>query len=197
MSASIEPASSQKFTKLPNWIQASEVFRSLSHVQRSLYIDIRMLFNGRNNGQIRPSQSVMHGLGWKSRDVLSKATEALVEAGLIVRTSQGGFFRGNTRASKFALCDLPIEGDVSIGLESAVPTLTPENIGDLTRRDRARSSSRRTRTGPYHGQALVRETDVGKTASRPRSCPLDGRSIDIYLSDEGQFPRKPRVGRLQ
>ncbi len=187
----------EKFMMLPEWIQVSEVFRSLSHVQRALYIDIRMLFNGSNNGQIRPSQSVMRKLGWKSRDVLSTGTEALVQAGLIVRTSQGGFYRGNTRASRFALCDQPIKGDASSGIESAVPTLTPENIVDLARRNRVTSPSGRTRTGPSHGQAPVRGTVIGKIGSGPKSCPPDGRSIDIYLSDDAQSPMKPRGGRLQ
>ena len=41
-----------RHVQLPEWLQASEAWRSLKPGPRALYVELKRRFNGRNNGQI-------------------------------------------------------------------------------------------------------------------------------------------------
>lgn len=67
----------------PDYIQ-------LSHVAKALLTDIGAQFNGRNNGDLQCSRSVMSSRGWNSNATRERALKELIEADLLVLTRQGG-----------------------------------------------------------------------------------------------------------
>lgn len=65
-------------------------FIGLSHVAVRLLVDIGAQFNGRNNGDLQCSRTVMASRGWKSNQTRERALKELIEAEFLVKTKQGG-----------------------------------------------------------------------------------------------------------
>lgn len=78
------------FFHLPDALTAKNEFTELSGKACKLLIDIGRQYNGRNNGDLACSLSVMRNRNWNSNRALKQARDELVEAGLIVQTKQGG-----------------------------------------------------------------------------------------------------------
>ena len=72
----------------------SEDFKSLKGNSIKLLIDIAQQFNGRNNGDLCASLSLMRKRGWNSNQQLSKALRELIDKNLIMLTKQGGLNMG-------------------------------------------------------------------------------------------------------
>ena len=72
----------------------SEDFKSLKGNSIKLLIDIGQQYNGRNNGDLCASFSVMRPRGWNSNQQLSKALRELLDKDLIILTKQGGLNMG-------------------------------------------------------------------------------------------------------
>lgn len=106
----------------------TRVFRSDEYTQLSshavkLLIDLMSMSNGKNNGDLSASFTVMKKHGWTSSSNLWKARQELIKCGFIVQTRQGG--RNNT--SLYALtffaideCNGKLDADVN-------PTITPRD----------------------------------------------------------------------
>jgi hypothetical protein len=101
-----------RFTALPHAVLNCAQYRKLGYTARSLLIDLTLQWNGKNNGALVLCQKAMRPLGWKSNDILSRATFELDENGLIVKTRQG---RKPSLASWFALAWLSL--DTTTGLD--------------------------------------------------------------------------------
>lgn len=67
---------------------------SLSPKAVKLFNDIGAQYNGRNNGDLCVSITLMMKRGWRSRDQLSKAIKELVARNWIIQTRQGGLNMG-------------------------------------------------------------------------------------------------------
>ncbi len=81
---------SGSFIAVPKLILESDEYACLSAQAVKLLLDVFAQFNGRNNGALSASWSVMRQRGWRSRDTLGRALRQLVERQWLVLTRQGG-----------------------------------------------------------------------------------------------------------
>jgi len=64
-------------------------YTSLSTRGKAMLIDVGGQYNGRNNGDLVATHSVLSKLGWNSNDQIKKAVDELIEHGFLVLTRQG------------------------------------------------------------------------------------------------------------
>lgn len=93
------------FTSIPHRVQDSDNWRHASGTAIKLLCDIARQFNGRNNGDLCASLSVLKQRGWSSPETVSRALRELRHYGFITLTRQGGLDLG---ASLYALTWHPI-----------------------------------------------------------------------------------------
>lgn len=107
------------FSAIPHAVQDSSNWRQSSGTAIKLLCDLLRQFNGKNNGDLCASISVLRSRGWSSPETLLNALRELRHNGLILLTRQGGLHG----ASLYALTWLPIN-DCGGKLECA-PTKAP------------------------------------------------------------------------
>ncbi len=78
------------YQRYPACVLNHSDYIKLSHAAKALLTDISAQYNGKNNGDLQCSRSVMSSRGWKSNDTRERALKELIEANLIVLTRQGG-----------------------------------------------------------------------------------------------------------
>ena len=88
------------FIALPWVVSDSAAFLGLTAPATKLLLEIARQYVGENNGWLLCTMSYMKKRGWKSNDVLHRAKNELLDAGLIFQTVQG--CRPN-KASRFAI----------------------------------------------------------------------------------------------
>ncbi|MFZ5579257.1 MAG: hypothetical protein ACOZAQ_02165 [Pseudomonadota bacterium] len=93
------------FTKLPHNVTTSEQFANLSAYAVKLLVDMLNQYQGKNNGDLSPSFTLMKRHGWSSKATLAKALAELEGKGFIVKTRQGG----RHKASLYAVTWLGID----------------------------------------------------------------------------------------
>jgi hypothetical protein len=93
------------FIMLPHAVMDSAAFISLSNKAVKCLLDILRPFNGKNNGDLSCTISVMRERGWTSKNQLDLARNELLRKGLIVITRQGG----RNKCSLYAVTWLPID----------------------------------------------------------------------------------------
>lgn len=79
------------FIALPDVVVDSAAYQALPHPARSLLVEIARQYRGDNNGGLVASSIYLEPRGWKSRDVITRARNALIDAGLLFETRKGGF----------------------------------------------------------------------------------------------------------
>ena len=87
------------YLNLSHPLLRSDAYKSLDGWGAKLLIDIAGQFTGNNNGDLCAAWSVLQAKGWKSKGTLHRALNALLKAGLIEQTRQGG----RNRCSLFAV----------------------------------------------------------------------------------------------
>jgi hypothetical protein len=106
------------------FIQVSKVvitgpeFAHLSAYGVKLFIDLYGQFNGRNNGDLCASWTLMSDRGWRSKATLHRAIKELRDKGWLVVSRQGG----RNKASLYALTWLPVDecgGNLDIAATAA------------------------------------------------------------------------------
>ena len=80
-----------QFMQLPYAVLDSPSYIGASSSSKQLLIDIFRQFNGRNNGDLSASFTLMQKRGWKSKSTLARALEGLLKAELIITTREGWF----------------------------------------------------------------------------------------------------------
>lgn len=93
------------FAAFPHVLLNTQKYADLSSWGVKLLMDIGAQFNGKNNGDLQASWTCMRQRGWRSKGTLSRAVSELEEAGLILRTRQGG----RNHCSLFAITWQPID----------------------------------------------------------------------------------------
>jgi hypothetical protein len=83
----------------------SPEFAHLSAYTVKLFIDLYGQFNGRNNGDLCASWTLMHARGWRSKATLHRAIEELRDKDWLVVSRQGG----RSKASLYALICLAVD----------------------------------------------------------------------------------------
>lgn len=79
------------FLLLPHAVMHSSNFKSQSGNALRLLMHIAGQYNGKNNGSLTASFSVLHAEGWGSRTTLSRCVKELEELGLVIKTRQGNY----------------------------------------------------------------------------------------------------------
>jgi hypothetical protein len=77
------------FLALPHHMLKSPEFAALGYSATKLLLEIAMQFNGKNNGDLSATVTLLGERGWNS-GVLIRAKEELIRSGFIVKTRQGG-----------------------------------------------------------------------------------------------------------
>lgn len=75
---------------MPDAVMNHIDYIGMSSPAKALLLEIAFQFNGRNNGDLQCSRTVMASRGWSSNDVRERALKDLEGGGLIVKTRQGG-----------------------------------------------------------------------------------------------------------
>lgn len=96
---------SGSFTAIPHAVQDSPNWRRSSATAIKMLCDIARQFNGRNNGDLGASLTVLKPRGWTSPETVCQALRELRHYGLIVLTRQGGL----NGASLYAVTWQPID----------------------------------------------------------------------------------------
>lgn len=93
------------FFGIPHNVLRSPNYPSLSAHSVKLLVDMGGQYRGANNGDLSAAWRILHPLGWKSRDTLTRALAELLHFGFIEKTRQGGL----NRCSLYALTWKPID----------------------------------------------------------------------------------------
>jgi len=86
---------SAPFIGIPHHVLKSDAGKSLTAIEMRLLVHLLLQYNGRNNGNLSPTFSIMKEMGWSSSGTLFKAKQGLEHKGFIVMTKQGSKVRGD------------------------------------------------------------------------------------------------------
>jgi hypothetical protein len=103
-----------QYSAIPHIVLDSEAFKGASHPAKALLFELMRQHTGKNNGHLHLSASWLKHRGWKSRDVITRARNELMERNLIILTRQGGI---NAGASQYALTWLAITNFVNLDIQ--------------------------------------------------------------------------------
>lgn len=92
-----------RFVMLPHWMMKSPAWRSLKPVDRVLYLEVAMLYNGSNNGRLALSTRDAAERCNAHRDTIGLAFRRLEAAGFIECATPGGFSRKTRHATEWRL----------------------------------------------------------------------------------------------
>lgn len=100
-----------RHVQLTEWLQASEAWATMKPAPRALYIELKRLFNGSNNGSLFLSHrdaATQLNIG---RDTVANYFEELMERGFLVQTRRHCLgSSGVGQAAHYALTELPLNG---------------------------------------------------------------------------------------
>ena len=118
-----------QFAAFPLQMLKHPSFAALSPRAKALLFPLASQYNGRNNGDLCASFSVMRPHGWTSNDQLQKGLRELQDTGFLIQTRQG---RRPNVASLYALSWRPINecgGKLELASTVTAPN-TWKNMGD-------------------------------------------------------------------
>lgn len=97
-----------RHVQLPEWVQATEAWATLSPGPRALYIELKRRFNGTNNGQIFLSHRDAAAALNVHRNTVGPWFKELDQRG-IIRMTKGAHLgsEGHGKAAQWALCEMP------------------------------------------------------------------------------------------
>jgi hypothetical protein len=99
-------SSGPTFAPLYHYMTNTEAWRSLSAQDRAVFEELRLLFNGSNNGRIGLSVRSASDRANISKDTAAKSFKNLEERGFIECVTLGGFSRKDPHASEWRLSHL-------------------------------------------------------------------------------------------
>ncbi|HFZ2573610.1 TPA: hypothetical protein ACIJ25_003130 [Pseudomonas aeruginosa] len=108
----------------PKVLMAQQDFREMSWAARKVLDVLTYHFNGRNNGNLAATHSMLEEWGGMSKTVLAASLRELQERNLIVKTRSHNRARDGARPALYALAWLPIDECPGADLEIG-PTTTP------------------------------------------------------------------------
>lgn len=81
------------YVAVPHAILESPEWAALTAYEVKLLLDVYGQFNGKNNGTLSASWTLMRPRGWRSESTLNRALTGLLEKGFLIKTRQGGKHR--------------------------------------------------------------------------------------------------------
>lgn len=150
---------------IPHTVLDSVAFMGASYPAKSLLFELMRQHSGGNNGHLHLSFSWLQRRGWKSRDVIQRARDELMQRNLLIQTRQGGL---NIGASRYAVTWLRISNFV--GLEIEAKDYHP---GAWAFMETLPLPNRNASASPPHGK--------GNTASRYSPIPSTGTGDSLAV----------------
>lgn len=83
-----------RFAGVPLFIMQTLAYAALPHLARSLLYELCAQHNGSNNGYLSLTRNDLALRGFVSPPSTQRAIDALIDAGLITKTRQGGIAKG-------------------------------------------------------------------------------------------------------
>jgi DNA-binding transcriptional regulator YhcF (GntR family) len=99
----------ERFVSLPHYMLRSAAWRSLSPVERSIYIELAQLYSGTNNGCLALSARDAAKQVGCSKNTAALAFGALERKGFICCRQQGHFDRKTRHAAEYGLTLYPCD----------------------------------------------------------------------------------------
>jgi hypothetical protein len=96
-----------KHVQLPEFMLASPAWRSLNPAARVLYVELRRIYNGKNNGFLALSVRDAAERCAVNKDTASKAFAALIDRGFIDLATPASFGTNGRHAAEYRLTDWP------------------------------------------------------------------------------------------
>jgi hypothetical protein len=111
-----------RYLKIDDTVYNSVAFRTLPDSALKLWIDLRTLYNGSNNGVLAVTARALERRGWNSNSKLHRARSELLARGLLKRTKHCGpnVFH---RASLYAFTDVPVAANQEHAIRGSSATL--------------------------------------------------------------------------
>lgn len=100
-----------RFVKLDHYVLNSPAYQSLKPAARALHVELRLRFNGSNNGRITLSIREAAGELHIAPDTASKAFKQLQETGFIKCRQKGSFNYKSRHASEWILTEENYNGE--------------------------------------------------------------------------------------
>ena len=95
--------------QIPHNVMDTDDYRNLPPNAVKLLNALVYQYRGKNNGDLTAAFNYMKDFGFKSKETLTKATQDLLKAELIVRTRRGWFMNPGGRCTLYALTWHPID----------------------------------------------------------------------------------------
>lgn len=111
---------SGSFTAIPHAVQDSANWKLCSGSAIKLLLDVARQYNGRNNGDMCATFSVMKRRGWKSCDTLARALKEVRHYGFLLLTRQGGLDFPSLYALTWHAID-PCDGKLTCASQTTTP----------------------------------------------------------------------------
>jgi predicted DNA-binding transcriptional regulator AlpA len=99
----------------PAWV-------ALGLSSRALFVDLRSMLTGSNNGNLAAPLSVLKHRGWASSATLTSALYELRSLGFLAVTRQGGLRLGTRVASLYRFTDIEVFDQPKVGVLACNPT---------------------------------------------------------------------------
>lgn len=99
---------------IPHAVMDSIAFKGASYPTKALLFELMRQHSGNNNGHLHLSFGWLKRRGWKSRDVIQRARDELIQRGLLIQTRQGGL---NIGANRYAVTWLKITNFVGLEIQ--------------------------------------------------------------------------------
>jgi DNA-binding MarR family transcriptional regulator len=113
----------ERWVKIYHRILSSPSFTELSYSASRLYLDLRMLLSGTNNGNICATLSTLRHRGWSSPTTLAKNLRQLEAVGLIAKTRRTtGVENGSKMCNLYRFTDEPCYEWPALGIPMKQPT---------------------------------------------------------------------------
>jgi hypothetical protein len=94
-----------RFVRLTHFMLNTPAWRSLTPVERAIYVELCQLYNGGNNGTLSASVRRLADRCNVNKDTAARALKTLVERGFIICASPGGFSRKTPHAAEWRLTE--------------------------------------------------------------------------------------------
>jgi predicted transcriptional regulator len=97
------------FNGIPRVVMLTNDYRGLHGNAVKLLMALIHQYRGNNNGDLTAAFSVMQNWGFKSKETVANALQALQDAGLIMRTRTGRFMNPGGVCALYAITWQPID----------------------------------------------------------------------------------------
>ncbi|MFA0046708.1 hypothetical protein AB4351_08300 [Vibrio sp. 10N.261.51.F11] len=92
-----------RFAGIPLRVLTTKAYTELSSLSRALLLELAAQYDGKNNGYLSLTRNDLKQRGFNSPSSNQKAIDALINAGFITKTIQGGISSGRTHCNLYGV----------------------------------------------------------------------------------------------